>query len=255
MKKHTVFLWALGSILLGSCSLAAHLQSYEYESITFTLPQWPQSLPPLEGWFITSDSGKDISREQTLELTAADTSFILRVKKNEPFYICAQPVTKAQGFFKCAGTIYPYSQSITWSGGYAAFTMKSLKSTAPQSYLLQFNWERFIKTLEEKQEKSENTYNPWLLDTPAVLEAIAYHNFTATKLNMSQTLALQLDFPVFSSYIPQNLAEGTRIIKKGAPQLFLVADSVYKTGVIICGTTLKKISMDFISMPIFTEGI
>ncbi len=240
---------------LCSCSLVTHLQSYEYETVTFTLPQWPSPLPPLQGWSITSDSGKDSSSEQTLVLPATDTSFTLRIKKNEPFYICAQPLTTAQGFFKCAGTIYPYSKTITWSGGYAACTMKNLKTTAPESYLLLFNWERFITTLEQKQEKSENTYNPWLLDSPQVLEAIAYHDFAATKLNLSGTLALQLDFPVFSSYVPQNLLQGTRIIKKGAPQLFLVDDGAYKTGVIICGTTLKKISMDFISMPIFTEEI
>lgn len=267
MRKHTVFLMVLCHTLvwvaiyfavpnsLCSCSLVTHLQSYEHETVTFTLPQWPKSLPPLQGWSISCDSGKDTCREQTLSLTTTDTSFTLRVKKNEPFYICAQPITKTQGFFKCAGTIYPYSKSITWSGGYAACTMKSLKITAPQSYLLRFNWERFITTLQQKQEKSENTYNPWLLDSPQVLEAIAYHNFTATKLNMTATLAIQLDFPVFSSYVPQNLEQNTRIIKKGNPELFLIDDGVYKTGVIICGTTLKKISMDVISMPIFTEGI
>ena len=244
---------------LCSCSLAEHLQSYEYETVTFSLPQWPQSLPPLQGWSITSDSGKDTMQEQTLVLPASDISFTLRIKKNEPFYVCAQPVTTARNFFKCAGTIYPYSRSITWSSGFAACTMKTLKAAAPQSYLLLFNWERFLQTLEQKQQNAPS-YNPWLLDSGQVLEAIAYHNFTAAKLNTSGTLAIELDFPVFSSYVPENCAETTAIpaqisIKKGIPSLFMLADGSHKTGVIICGTSLKNMSMDIISMPIITEGI
>ncbi len=244
---------------LCSCSLAEHLQSYEYETVTFSLPRRPQSLPPLQSWSITSDSGKDREQEETLLLDAEQSSFTMRIKKNEPFFVCAQPVTTSQGFFKCAGTLYPYRRSITWSAGYAAATMKTLKAAAPQSYLLLFNWERFIQTLEQKQQNAPS-YNPWLLDSSKVLEAIAYHEFTAAKLNNSGTLAIELDFPVFSSYVPANDAPALSLpaqiyIKKGIPSLFMLADGSHKTGVIICGTSLKNLSMDFISMPIFTEGI
>lgn len=245
---------------LCSCSLATHLQSYEYEAVTFTLPQWPASLPALQGWTIAGDSGTDKTRAQTLSLPPDAKSFTLHLKKNEPFYVCASPQSLAGGFFKCAGTIYPYSSTVTWSGGYAAVTMKTLKAAASQSYLLRFNWERFINVLEQKQQNQSATYNPWLLDSSEVLQAIAYHNFTATKLNNSGTLAFELDFPVFSSYVPQNQGPPDETpaqisIKKGIPSLFMLADSTCKTGVIVCGTSLKNLSMDFISMPIFTEGI
>ena len=260
MKKHTVFLLAICSILLCSCPLAAHLQSYEYETVTFTLPNWPAALPELQGWTITGNSGTDENREQSLSLPPDAKSFTLHLKKNEPFYVCASPLTCSNGFFKCAGTIYPYSKAVTWSGGYAAVTMKTLKAASGQSYLLRFNWERFINVLEQKQQNQTVTYNPWLLDSSEVLQSIAYHNFTAAKLNTSGTLAIELDFPVFSSYVPENQVQSTEKqtqinIKKGIPQLFMLNDNTCKTGVIICGTSLKNLSMDFISMPIFTEGI
>lgn len=247
-------------LLLSSCSLAAHLQSYEYESVTFTLPQWPEELPRLQGWNISGNSGRDKNSPQKLTLPPGQKNFTLRLKKNEPFYVFASPMTQVQGFFKDAGTIYPYSKSLSWPAGYAARVMETLKSAAPQSYLLNFNWERFITSLEEKQQKAPGDFNPWLLEWQPLLESIALHNFTATKLNTSSTLSLQLELPLISSYVPQNAALKAGppvqiILKKGSPNLFMLADGSCKKAVIICASSVKNLSIDLVSMPIFTEGI
>ena len=216
----------------------------------FELPLWPDYLPELEGWKISGVT-------ELVEVPPDRKHVSFRLPRNKPVCIIATPVTQTN-FFKPAGTIYPYSQKITWTGGYAAYLFTIL----PESE--QFNWEKCLETLEQKQ---ETFYNPWLLNTQDILEGIAYQDFTATKLRLSGTLQIPLEFGVYSSYVPENQEFGPEncvvTVKKGVPELFALRQSsalrhgsgTTEYGLIICATSAKNISLDLVSMPIFKEGL
>jgi hypothetical protein len=253
-----------GLVALGACQLAAHDETIEFE-----LPLWPEYLPELQGWEV--DDASYSPQTKTISL---------RVDKNRPCCIIATPVTQNQ-FFKPAGTIYPYSTSITWSGGYAAMLYKTISTAANQSgytadyiedYLSSFNWGKLLETLEQKQadaaaateDSASPFYNPWLLNTQEVLEGIAYKNFSATKLKLTQTVIVPLDFQVFSSYIPENEFMNQKkqpyvTVKLNAPQLFALrlgsgtTDATY--ALLISASSAKNISLEFISMPILKEEL
>lgn len=222
------------------------------ETVVFELPEWPEYLPELEKWCVNLSVAAE-----PVEVSPDQKTISLQLPKNRPCCITATPVTQTQ-FFKSAGTIYPYSKSITWSGGYAV----RLYNTAVKDS--SFNWEKLLTTLEEKQQELESFYNPWLLDTQEVLEGIAYHSFSATKLKLTQTVCVELDFEVFSSYVPENefmrSAEMPYVtVKKDVPQLFALrldsgtAESAY--GLLISASSAKNISLEFISMPIYIKEI
>ena len=248
--------------LPASCTLLQdtfnQLADPKHETVTFVLPQWPQELPDLTGWKI------ELHQAQGTRVIASD-KLKIKVQKNIPVCITAQPLVKTtaddkNSFFKCAGALYPYESlaqngkiELTWYGGYAATLMKTVFNSGIQAgystdftgqIVTQFNWERLVQVLQEKQDE-----NPWFLDMQQVLEGIGYNNFNANKLKTSGTLQLELDFPVFSSYIPQNQQAMT--IKKAQQNLFMLADSQFGTGVLIYGTSLKNISLEFISLPIY----
>lgn len=218
------------------------------EIVDFELPEWPEYLPELEKWSVNLSGVAEL-----VEVLPDQKTISLHLPKNRPCSIIARPITQSN-FFKSAGTIYPYSKSISWSGGYAA----SLYKTAGQAADT-FNWEKLMQTLDEKALDEEAFYNPWLLDSQEILEGIAYHNFTATKLKQSQTFCLELDFEVFSSYVPENdfmrTAERPYVtVKRDQPQLFALAQSS-AYGLLISAASAKNISLEFISMPIYIEEI
>lgn len=240
-------LCAFLALTLCSCNFTT-----KEEIVDFELPEWPEYLPELKGWKI------QVLYNAALE-APPDTKIIsFHLQKNRPCSIIARPITQSN-FFKSAGTIYPYSKSISWSGGYAA----SLYKTAGQA-AQSFNWEKLMQTLEEKALDQEAFYNPWLLDTQEILEGIAYHNFTATKLKQNQTFCLELDFEVFSSYVPENDFMRTSekpyvTVKKDLPQLFVLPQSpgaaALEYALLISASSAKNISLEFISMPIYIEEI
>ena len=242
-------------VVVGSCALFAADETVEFE-----LPQWPEYLPELEGWSVQvtlrePQGPQGIGVAEALEAPPDKRHISFKIPKNQPCCIIATPITQNQ-FFKPAGTIYPYSQKITWSGGYSA----QLYTIIPDCE--QFNWEKLLETLEQKQ--TEDFYNPWLLDTQQVLEGIAYHNFTATKLRLSKTICVPLDFEVFSSYVPENeyfqqKNQTCVTVKIGQPELFALRQSSgtedLEYGIIISATSTKNISLEVISMPIFKEDL
>ncbi|MBP5602621.1 MAG: hypothetical protein J6X78_07810 [Treponema sp.] len=265
----------VSSVSLCSCGLlqetGSHLANSKHETITLELPQWPEYLPELCGWQLELCNSKE-----TKELNS--DSLKIKVARNRPFCITAQPLiydsqNRQSRFFKCAGAIYPYQVNaknqtikLSWTDGYAAALMKSLiKSGMQKGYsseyieemLLEFNWNRLLEILKSKQDE-----NPWLLNTQQILEGIANHNFSANKLKMPGTLSVALDFPVFSSYVPENKAifeaenqnQFYVTIKKGQPQLFALTDGNFTRGVLISGTSVKNISLEFISLPIYIIG-
>ena len=247
------------------CFLAASICSCHFtppdQKVDFELPDWPEYLPELKGWKIQVYYGAATDIFTVAELVEAspnEKSISLFLNKNRPCSIIAKPITQTN-FFKSAGTIYPYSKSISWSGGYAA----SLYNTASQAKA-SFNWEKLLQTLEEKALDEESFYNPWLLDSQQILEGIAYGNFTATKLKVSQTFCLELDFELFSSYVPENVFMRTSerpyvTVKKNQPEIFALGQSSESTSfeyaLLISASSEKNISLEFISMPIYIEEI
>ena len=262
MRKIILLLCLIMPLVVGSCTLFAADETVEFE-----LPQWPDYLPELQGWQVAL---REPQGPPTSPQGQGGQHISLRLPKNQPACIIATPITQNQ-FFKPAGTIYPYSQKITWSGGYAAY----LYTIIPDSE--QFNWEKLLETLEQKQNDAltqqtqapEPFYNPWLLDSQEILEGIAYHNFTATKLKSSQTICIPLDFEVFSSYVPENeffkqKNQTCVTVKKGQPELFILKYAVpepvegqgpHEWGLIISASSTKNISLEVISMPIFKEDL
>ncbi len=270
----------VSSVSLCSCGLlqetGSHLANSKHETITLELPQWPEYLPELCGWKL------ELCNSEGTKLLYTESSKI-KVSRNSPLCITAQPLiydsqNRQSNFFKCAGALYPYMLSdsskgrklkLTWSGGYAATLMKSLIISSGQTeytgeyseyieeMLLEFNWNRLLEILKSKQDE-----NPWLLNSQQILEGIANHNFSANKLKMPGTLSVALDFPVFSSYVPENKAifeaenqnQFYVTIKKEQPQLYALADDNFSHGVLIYGTSIKNISLEFISLPIYIIG-
>ena len=229
MRKFNLFLLVVLSALAAGIMFCSCQFLAKDEKVRFELPEWPENLPELVGWKV-----------QGAAYSPRCKSITLRLPRNEPCCIIATPVTK-KPFFKPAGTIYPYSQKITWSGGYAV----KIYNTIPEHG--QFNWEKLLDALEECP-------NPWLLDSQKVLEGIAFHNFNANKLKLSGAISVQLDFMVYSSYVPENqafLQNNTVTVIKNQPELFALSDFA----VIICASSAKNISLDLVSMPIFKEGL
>ena len=161
---------------------------------------------------------------------------------------------------------------LSWTSGYVAYLMRSLIKAAEASgyrgpyvsqYIGSFNWLKLIQVLEQKQQEAleaEDFYNPWHLDTQQVLEAIAYENFTAVKLKMSGVFSMELEFPVYSSYVPENefcgpvefFEKGVVTVPKNRISLFALSQNM---ALMIYGDCEKKVSLEFISMPIYIEGI
>ena len=276
MRKISIVILILLPLLVASCSLVSSLKDTEHEEVKLAFPQWPQTLPPLVCWKVECYKGENGSHVVS-QYPPDSKSFSLRVRKNTPFYICATPVTgtqtQPQEFFKCAGAVYPWSLELSWSGGYSANLMRTLvlgmeKSGWSASYicanLCQFNWYKLNQVLEQKQQDSLEEgifYNPWLLDSQKVLEAIAYKDFTATKLRQSGVFSANLEFCVYSSYVPENQVccskekAGCVTVKKDEPLLVAVPAESQEYGIILYGSSEKNISLEFISLPIYIEGI
>ena len=242
MRKFILVLLLVLPGLVCSCELFS-----KDEKVEFELPQWPDYLPELLGWEIGCSGVVEL-----VETPPDKRHVAFHLPKNQPCCITATPITEVP-FFKPAGTIYPYSNKITWSGGFAAHIFNTIQEQHEK-----FNWEKLLETLESCE-------NPWLLDSQEVLEGIAYHNFTANKLKLSGSINVALDFEVFSSYVPENQViqeSGTVKVMKNQPELFVLAalrepqgPQLFAYAVIISASSSKKISLDLVSMPIFKEEL
>lgn len=265
MRKIILLLLLVLPVGICSCELFS-----KDETVEFELPQWPDYLPELQSWQVeVLDTGKPAQQIHKFTLSPHARSLSLKVDKNRPCGLLLTPLTSPR-FFKPAGTVYPYSQKITWSGGYSANLVKTISQAVLQNgytsafvkdYISSFNWEKLLQLLEQMEESPD--YNPWLLDNQSILEGIAGHSFSANKVKMTQTISLSLDFKVFSSYVPQNfqLLQASQIlvsVKINEPGLFLLPESQNSSearGLLISAASAKNISLEFISLPIYIEEI
>ena len=264
------------------CTCSFNPDSAAEENICLNLPAWPpedslsSSYPPLSRWAVTITSGEKQSSFYTREKTIT-----VKTKKNRPFCLLAQPVTKLYddnecSYFMPAGFIYPAGNfqalsatSICWEEGFLAQVMQTVfneglaESLSPVEieYIVStFNWKKAQETINKKiSADSKLFYNPWLLSKSRILEGITSQAFKASYLNVSGTIAIEAsilpDKVFLSSYIPENqvLSEKKQFTAlKNTP--LLISDA-QKYGIFITYKSSKNISLEFIYLPIYIEDI
>lgn len=254
----------------------------EAETETSNPLQISSPYPELSRWQITVTCG-----EFQEQFFATETLFAFTIKKNEPFCVSAKPITlttdgQETSFFMPCGAIYPYDWNtenpiqLTWEGGFESYIFETLFNSKKETgvttkhmiqFLKSFNWQKFGNSLREKQtdaeSKSENNfYNPWLLDTYQLMDNLSYGTFKASFLNMKNITSLSISKlepysqeNLLCQYIPENKnlwKTGQIYVKKGRLQYFSCNTDF---AVIILYSSSKKMSLDYVFMPIFKEEI
>lgn len=285
MKKF-ILLFFIGTAILCLFACANPLVS-DKEDINISLPSWPPEnspdYPDLSRWKITVASSEEIYSFYIYPKNTSEKkeiSLAFSVKRNEPFCISAKPVTvcgqnEESAYFYPAGFLYPYNtdfsgrlvEEASWDQGFLADVMckiiSSKKETGISSerlnaFLKSFNWKKAEETIESKYSED----NPWLIDTTNLLENLCYGNFKSSFFNVTGTYTYNLStiFPneeikYLSPFIPENekLSANPQIkLKKNTPTL--LSDGKTKAAIICC-TSAKKMSLEFIYMPIYIEDI
>jgi len=260
------------------------------ETLEIQLPVWPpeddykNQYPELSRWLLKTGN---CSTSSLSYLAPTTTSITLTVEKNQPFCGTLQPITKnysvpdtEAAYFHPAGFIYPFPQtknkvtSFTWSKGFLANTMLTIIKSRNETgitaehintFLGTFNWNKAQESIDKKIESSVQAqvfYNPWLIDSATFLENLCYGNFKTTLLTPSgcytytlESLFPEKDLTPISPFIPENtyLKEKAQIsIKKNTPTL--LSDGKY-FGAIITSSSSKKVSKEYIYLPIYIEDI
>ena len=248
------------------------------EEIVLSLPCWPpaSSYPPLSRWLIQVTGAEFQNRFYT-----NGSSVSIRIKKNRPFCVTAQPVTRLQDgnesiYFKPAGYFYPSEnkKEITWEKGYLAAIMQKMFNTCIEEYMppvdieylvSTFNWKKAQDNIQKKIDSSATLfYNPWLIPESKILQAITSHSFKATLLNATGCAALPVTSlteeapePAFflSAFIPENFSLNHKnqftVMKNSS---IIIGDGC-KYGYFVTYKTAKNISLEFIYLPIYIEDI
>lgn len=277
-------------IFISGCS---NNHVFDEEEIVISLPSWPpenaslSDYPQLSRWKITVASADQndcfyvypSSYDKTQDKPQTEPLHFT-VKKNQPFCITAKPITlieesKESAYFYAAGYLYPFHvdsngfllEEATWEQGFLADTMckiifskkeTGISNERLNKFLKSFNWKKAEESIESKIPE----LNPWLIDSTRLLENLCYGNFKSSYLNVTGTFTYNLStiFPneeikYLSPFIPENeiLCSNPQIkLKKNVPTL--LSDGKTKAAIICC-TSAKKMSLEFIYMPIYIEDI
>lgn len=256
------------------------------ELVEFVFPTWPPECwkgssetsvpyPDLSRWFVQIINAEGISSFYTQE-----SSVPVELKKNVACAVLVTPITlnsqqQETAFFHPCGSMYPFEynegrQQLTWAAGFSASIFKRLYESKKETgitaehmeqFLQGFNWKKFQTAIEEKAVKS-SSYNPWLVDSYALLDSLSYGSFKQNLLDTKNlapltfsSLGIAYEDSLLSPYIPENAAmreTGKISVKKGEPTL-LNYDTDYV--VIILYTSAKNVSLEYVFMPIFLEEI
>ena len=193
-------------------------------------------------------------------------------------------------FFRPAGLIYPfeihspeesckggrnkstfnkkYTYSITWNEGFIATVMehifrnKSYTKSQLSSFISSFNWKKAAAYINEQIE-GDAPYNPWLLNMPYITNKICTKEVSASCFSLSSTESIDislLNIPdnticPLSSFIPENkdlLKTKKILVKKQQPLLIYTSEN---TGIICTYSSINKISLEYILLPIYIRGI
>ena len=281
-------------LLLMSCENSGFPDFLFFEdktSVCIKLPSWPPvdggigaAYPKLSFWIVEVHTPSFTGQ---YECSSAE-SLTFEVLKNEPLCVTATPVCfnsdgKKVLFFKCAGTVYPFSVhnqfenhnqnavygknnhfELTWKNGFTAYLVQSLFRNGKKlsytafelrDYISRFNWDKLINYIEEKQSDENHFYNPWLCDLKEVLNGIAFGSFKANLLNMKNVFTIDAgeNNEILSSYVPENKniqKKSEILIKKSEVNVF----SDYNlNGIIIKGDSVQGLAIEYISLPLYIE--
>ncbi len=254
-----------------------------------------QSLyPELLAWSITTNEARNQPVEasvQKIELTISKNKPFYLIA--QPITKSSQGQSC---FFHCAGGIYPYcyehsgkkgTVKVSWEQGFNAYLMDSMLFSASsfhrssssksdnenhnksdsdkseyENYLASFNWKKMVDTIQTKtvpeSSSSEDFYNPWHTDLPAIKQGIAYKNFSATLLNQKNCFSVVLqDYgtneSVLSPYIPENemIYNFSQFSLKKDEDNYFAVNNQYQ--MIIRGSSAKNLSIEYIFLPIIIE--
>lgn len=185
------------------------------------LPEWPPEdpwktyYPSLDSWEITVSSSQSTYK---FLLPGNIKSFPLFYEDDSPVSVSAAPITCGKSFFHASGLIFPFSNRFSWKNGFAADTLKKFYlqyGCNPDTgiFSAQFNWNKFLETIDHKSDSENSFYNPWYIDQKVLLEKLADGKFSASYLNIKKTKTYELDqLQSFSQgiylfkYIPQNFS-------------------------------------------------
>ncbi len=276
-KTYLFYIIFISMILTLGCTYSAENLPAKKECIKIALPVWPpkddfsECYPPLSRWKINI-RGAEIQEA----FYTKEESVTVYTDKNRPFCLLAQPLilsddARESDFFKPAGFIYSSNkEAASWEEGFLASLMNKLFSdgiqnhipTSETEYLISiFNWKKASQSMQKKV--TDSPYNPWLLDSAKILEGINTQEFKSGFLNMQGVMEIEVELPLLSSYIPENsrfCKNGQFLIKKDNLSLFYICNDnkneiTSGLGLIINCQNTKKVSLEFIFLPIYIEDI
>ena len=250
-------------------SLISCKESYNSDIPTiFYLPVWPPAdswkdyYPAVEQWNISVNTSE---ASYSFSLSSTAKCFPLQISDSVPVSVTAAPLTSGIHFFKPAGTIYPFSNQLTWKNGVSATLLKKIYIASKNQlnlddFALQFNWQKMIDSINQKSTESKNFYNPWHLEQPVILEKIMCGKFSATCLNVKNIKVCEInDFKEFSegiflsSYIPQNFSasiNGLFSVKINTEEGFLLCEKKHRLAIANISDNSDFFSLTFYDLPI-----
>ncbi|MBD5410017.1 MAG: hypothetical protein HDR53_02905 [Treponema sp.] len=208
------------------------------KSVAFSLPEWDDSLGVgLEYWLIKTSDGRG---ERSVLAGNVSRTVTLEVDFDRVTAILAYPITSIDAnhnapFFKPAGCIYPYQETISYLQGFSSEILWELYA-CNANYALdeisalakQFNWQKFAQTVEAKYEEAEKNpedkqyYNPWNCNHDTIFSGIQNGSFSTSYINQAKSNVTSItlsDLKVSSnkqelssctsmlgSYVPENFA-------------------------------------------------
>ena len=176
--------------------------------------------------------------------------------------------------------------NITWSQGFLATVMenifknKNYSKSELNDFISHFNWKKASEIIKNKLNNSEEHYNPWLLNETRLMEKICSKKASSIYFNMSSTEEVPLSSlianqdqaqedshsskgtsptgpspTILSSFIPENSSiplKKSILLKKQQPTLIFTSKN---TGIMCTYYSINKISLEYILLPIYIEGI
>lgn len=279
MRKFIILL--MMALLISGCRLFD--ENSQTETVTIILPEWAPDAttrtpyPPLSRWKITL-----ATCEGTRTFFTTDSEVKVNTLKNCPLSLQAVPITLLENGSEClyfhpAGCIYPAETvattsatlSASWEQGYIAFIMQKLyencelNGASPSQaacFISTFNWQKACALVKSKLEESSGSrfYNPWLCDTPKILNNLSNETFRASLLSPSSCYSFSTDelyrrsgLHILSPFIPENSnIEHSHQITLKKDNSILLSDAK-ETGIFTTYKSEKNVLIGYIYIPIF----
>lgn len=240
------------------------------KNVEFSLPEWDESLGiGLEYWLVKTYDGRG---EQSVLAGNVGRTVTLEVDFERVTAILAYPITNIDAnhnapFFKPAGCIYPYQETISYLHGFSSEILRELyvcnanyASDEISALAKQFNWQKFMQTVEAKSEEAEKNpedkkyYNPWNCNHDIIFSGIQNGSFSTSYINQAKSNITSITLSdlkassnkqelsscasLLGSYVPENFVGESFVLPYNEQREFI---SICNEGVYeIFVTFLKK---------------